>query len=85
MRDRERQAPCREPDTGLDLRTPGSHPGPKAGIPIISFKNYSRFQGLNFYPFFFPSQTTLTFNLFLINTHTYTNIGTYIHSCMQIL
>ena len=41
-RQREKQAPCREPDVGLDSRTPGSCPGPKAvtkplshaGIPI---------------------------------------------------
>ena len=26
---REKQAPCREPDVGLDLRSPGSGPGPK--------------------------------------------------------
>ena len=25
-RQREKQAPCREPDVGLDPRTPGSHP-----------------------------------------------------------
>ena len=30
-RQREKQAPCREPDAGLDPRTPGSRPGPKAG------------------------------------------------------
>ena len=24
--------PCREPDVGLDPRTPGSHPGPKAAL-----------------------------------------------------
>ena len=33
IRDRERQtekqAPCREPDAGLDPRTPGSYPGLK--------------------------------------------------------
>ena len=29
-RQREKQAPCREHDVGLDSRTPGSHPGPKA-------------------------------------------------------
>ena len=31
---REKQAPCREPDVGLmglDPRTPGPHPAPKAG------------------------------------------------------
>ena len=40
---REKQAPCGEPDVGLDPRTPGSHPGPKAdaqplshpGIPVM--------------------------------------------------
>ena len=30
-RQSEKQAPCREPDVGLDPRTPGSCPGPKAG------------------------------------------------------
>ena len=42
-RQREKQAPCREPDVGLDPGTPGSCPGPKAdtkplshpGIPIL--------------------------------------------------
>ena len=29
-RQREKQAPCREPDVGLDPRTPGSRPGLKA-------------------------------------------------------
>ena len=44
-RQREKQAPCRDPNVGLDPGTPGSHPGPKAGtqplshpgIPICSF------------------------------------------------
>ena len=30
-RQREKQAPCREPNVGLDPGTPGLHPGPKAG------------------------------------------------------
>ena len=29
-RQREKQAPCRKPDVGLDPRTPGSGPGLKA-------------------------------------------------------
>ena len=34
---REKQAPpCREPDVGLDLRTLGSHRGPKAGAQPLS-------------------------------------------------
>ena len=44
-RKREKQAPCREPNVGLDPGTPGSHPEPKAdtqllnhpGIPISDF------------------------------------------------
>ena len=35
-RQREKQAPCREPDVGLDPRTPGSHPGPKADAQPLS-------------------------------------------------
>ena len=35
-RQREKQAPCREPDMGLDPGTTGSHPRPKAGTkPLI--------------------------------------------------
>ena len=44
-RQREKQAPCREPDVGLNPRTPGSQPEPKAdaqplshpGAPLQSF------------------------------------------------
>ena len=44
MRDRERQrhrqwekqAPCREPDAGLDPETPGSRPEPKADAQQLS-------------------------------------------------
>ena len=35
-RQREKQSPCREPDAGLDPRTPGSRPGPKAGAKPLS-------------------------------------------------
>ena len=46
LRQREKQAPCREPDVGLRSGTPGSRPRPKAdaqwlshpGIPIFNFK-----------------------------------------------
>ena len=31
-RGRKKQAPCREPDVGLDPGTPGSGPGPKAAL-----------------------------------------------------
>ena len=35
-RPREEQAPCREPDGGLDPGTPGSRPGPKADAHPLS-------------------------------------------------
>ena len=35
-RRREKQAPCREPDVGLNPGTPGSRPGPKAGAKPLS-------------------------------------------------
>ena len=35
-RQREKQAPCREPNVGLDPWTPGSCPGPKAGTKLLS-------------------------------------------------
>ena len=35
-RQREKQAPCREPDVGLDPGSPGSLPGPKAGAQMLS-------------------------------------------------
>ena len=35
-RQRKKQAPCREPDMGLNPRTPGSRPGPKAGTKPLS-------------------------------------------------
>ena len=35
-RQREKQAPCKEPDVGLDPRTPGSHPELKADTQPLS-------------------------------------------------
>ena len=35
-RQREKQATCREPNMGLDPGTPGSGPGPKAGVKLLS-------------------------------------------------
>ena len=35
-RQREKQVPCREPDVGLDLATPGSHPELKADAQPLS-------------------------------------------------
>ena len=35
-RQREKQAPRREPDVGLDPKTPASHPEPKAGAKPLS-------------------------------------------------
>ena len=52
-RQREEQASCRDPDVGLDPRTPGSHPGPKAdalplshpGVPRVSNSFRARLPG----------------------------------------
>ena len=33
---KEKQAPCREPDAGLDPGSPGSRSGPKAGAKPLS-------------------------------------------------
>ena len=41
-RQREKQASCREPDVGLDPRTPGSRPGPKAGAEPLSHPGVPR-------------------------------------------
>ena len=41
-RQREKQAPCREPNVGLDPRTPGSRPGLKAGTKLLSHLGTSR-------------------------------------------
>ena len=35
-RQREKQAPCREPNVGLNSRTPGSCPEPKADVQQLS-------------------------------------------------
>ena len=35
-RQREKQAPCSEPNVGLDPGSPGSRPGPKAGAQLLS-------------------------------------------------
>ena len=35
-RQREKQAPCRKPDVGLDPRTPESCPEPKADVQPLS-------------------------------------------------
>ena len=50
MRDRQRhrqreekQAPCREPDVGLDPRTPGSRPGSKADAQPLSHPGIPKF------------------------------------------
>ena len=57
-RQREKQAPCREPDVGLHSKTPGSRPEPKAddqslrhpGSTLLSllFSFFMEFMSLNF-------------------------------------
>ena len=45
-RQREKQAPCREPDVGLNPGMPGSCPGPKAGAKLLSHPGISPSTGL---------------------------------------
>ena len=40
-RQREKQAPCREPNVGLNPRTPGSGPEPKADAQLPSHPGVS--------------------------------------------
>ena len=47
--ERQKQAPRREPNVGLDPRTPGSHPGPKAGAKPLSHSGIPN--NLNLYLF----------------------------------
>ena len=35
-RQREKQAPCREPEVGFDRGSPGSCPGPRTGAELLS-------------------------------------------------
>ena len=46
-RQRKKQAPCREPDVGLDSVTPESGPGPKAGAELLSYPGISVSDNLN--------------------------------------
>ena len=39
---REKQPPCRDPDAGLDPRTPGSRPGLKAGTKSLTHPGMPR-------------------------------------------
>ena len=43
-RQREKQAPCKEPDAGLNPRTPGSRPGPEADAQPLSHPVVSGFR-----------------------------------------
>ena len=57
-RQREKQAPLREPDVGLDPGTPGSCPGPKAGAKPLSHPGIPRLS--NSFLAFHPSQVSTT-------------------------
>ena len=46
---RKKQAPCKEPDMGLDSGSPGSGPGPKAVLNYLSHLGCPRGLNLNNY------------------------------------
>ena len=60
-RQREKRAPCREPDVGFDPRSPGSCPGPKAGAKPLRHPGIPRFFLIRkrFVIYFFLSQEPL--------------------------
>ena len=45
-RQREKQVSCREPDAGLDSRTPGSCPEPKGDAQLLSHSGVLNFYAL---------------------------------------
>ena len=56
-RQRKKQAPCREPDAGLNPRTPGSHPELKANAQLLSHPGISYFLSFIFLPMEVPSRS----------------------------
>ena len=50
-RQREKQAPHREPDAGFDPRSPGSRPELKADTQLLSHQVSLNYQGLILYGF----------------------------------
>ena len=65
-RQREKQAPCREPDVGLNPGTPGSCPGPKAGAHHWATQGSPDPQILFFFKYFI---------IYSWDTHTHTQRG----------
>ena len=51
-RQKEKQAPCREPNVGLNPGTLGSHPEPKADAQALSHPGVPHVQVLNKFLFF---------------------------------
>ena len=64
-RQREKQAPCREPDAGLDLRTRGSHPELKADVQPLSHPGIPALEFLIQYYWVGPEN--LLFRLYIYN------------------
>ena len=58
-RRREKQAPCWEPDTGLNSGTPGSRPGPEAGSKLLSHPGIPRWSD-SYVTFLFLNLKSLT-------------------------
>ena len=54
-RQREKQAPCREPDVGLDPGTPGSCCEPKADAQPLSHPDIPKLNFYNIIPILFES------------------------------
>ena len=59
-RRKEKQAPCQEPDVGLNPETPGLHPGPKAGAKLLSQPGSSLLSHPGIPNFFIKAGSTLS-------------------------
>ena len=56
-RQREKQAPCRKPDVGLDPGTTGSRPEPKADTQPLSHPGVLKTFKINILSLFYPKDT----------------------------
>ena len=92
-RQREKQAPCRKPDAGLDPRTPGSGPGLKAVLnrcatraALLLFLFSSSLPGPSFETTYLPIQRLFESSLLVLTVHqTLTVLVSFNVDCLTLL
>ena len=76
MTERERQAPQREPNVGLDPRTPASRPEAKADAQPLSYPGVPIIMLLNRFPFPLSAQEPFLFKVATLNaSHQHVSIS----------